>query len=423
GGTAKEAAGTKAAGPTPLRHVPWPGAVSRPAQTAVVEAWNKAHAGAPITEEVLPGEGSHYQKLTVQAAADQLPDLTFMQGSHDYVSFVSKGLLLPIEDQIKKDRAFDARVRLQPRSRDVVELLGHTWGLPVEAGTFVVFYNRGLFEEAGVPLPRRGWTWDDLLDRARRLTREAGGTQRYGYGQGNSFDRFEPWVAQNGARAMDKVHFPATQQFDAPEVIAAVQHVHDLAWKHRVMATLPADPDAFAQGKGLWEGRHAMRQEGNWVVPDLAKNMKSPWGMAPLPKGKKEATWMSIDVNVAFKTTKHPAVAYEFLKFINDEGQTSMIELWGRMPVTFKDEHKQTFIRYLKGHGVEDWQVAWDAWESGYASHLSPAWPDITRELLAPAIARLFGPDGAAGNPATVLKELAPRAQQLLTTAGAVPKL
>ncbi|CAA9234076.1 MAG: hypothetical protein AVDCRST_MAG77-1289 [uncultured Chloroflexi bacterium] len=406
-----------------LRHAPWPGAPSRAAQTAVVEAWNKSHPEVQMVEELLPGEGSHYQKLGVQAAADTLPDLTFMQGSNDYVSFAARNLLLPIEGLIKKDRGFDQKVRLHPRSREIVDLLGHTWGLPVEAGTYVVFYNRAAFEEAGVPVPQKGWTWQDLLDRARRLTRDVGGKQRFGYGQGGGFDRVEPWIVQNGARILDKVAFPEKQLLDSPDVAAAVQFLHDLAWKHRVMATsATGGPTAYAQGRGLWEGDQAMRQEGVWLAPDLAKNMKTPWGMAPLPKGKKDATWMSIDVNVAFKATKHPEDAYEFLKFVNDEGQTPMIELWGRMPVTLKEEHKQTFVRYLKSVGVDNWEVAWDAWDAGYSSHLSPAWPDLERDAVKPAMDRLFGAEGGAANVATVLKEVAPTAQQALNQKGAAPR-
>ncbi len=396
-----------------LRHAPWPGAPSRPAQTAVVEAWNRAHPDAQVVEEALPGEGNHYQKLLVQAAADTLPDLTFMQGGNDYVSFAAKGLLLPIEGHIKRDRSFNQQERLHPRSRDIVDLLGHTWGLPVEAGTYVIFYSRSAFEQAGAPLPKRGWTWQDLLDRARRLTRDGGpgGEMQYGYGQGLSFGRVEPWIVQNGARVFDRLVLPTRQRFDSAEVVAAVQFVHELAWRHRFMDT---GPDAGIQGKGLWEGKHAMRQEGIWMVPDLAKQMKAPWGMAPLPRGKQEATWMSIDVNVAFRSTKFPDDCYEFLKFINDDGQTAMIELWGRMPVTLNEAHKQTFIRYLKSHGVDDWEVAWDAWQMGYGDHLTPAWPDIARDAVGPAFNRLFGPEGAGTSVAATLREIAPVVQRLL---------
>ena len=139
-------------------------------------------------------------------------------------------------------------------------------------------------------------------------------------------------------------------------------------------------------------------------------------------EGEKEAAQIQINVNVAFKTTKYPADCFEFLKFINNEGQKHMIELWGRMPVTLNEEHKQTFIRFLKNSNIDDWQIPWQVWEGGYSQHMTPAWPDLERDVLAPAIAALLGPNGASASAATVLKELAPKAQQILTTLGTPPK-
>jgi multiple sugar transport system substrate-binding protein len=419
GNGSAESPQTKAGEPITLRHVPWPGIpASRAAQTAVVEDWNRRHPTVQIREEVLAGEGNHYQKLIVQIAGGSPPDLTFMQGSHDYVSFAARGQLLPIEGFIKRDRAFDQRERLHPRSRDIVDLLGHTWGLPVEAATYVLFYNRALLDQAGVAPPKKGWTWQDLLAAAQRLTRETGAWQQFGYSQNLAIGRLEPWVAQNGTRLLDKVVFPAQQRLDAVDVVAALQFVHDLAWKHRVM---PAGSESTAIAR-MWEGQHALRQDGSWLAIDFSQNMKQPWGWAPLPKGKQEATWMSVDVNVAFKSTGHPEACYEFLKFINKEGQAPMIEHWARMPVLLNEESKQTYVRYLKNLGVENWDVAWSAWEAGYSSHLTPAWPDLDREVFAPALRTLFGPDGAGASVATTIQSVAGKAQQILAQQGQPPK-
>jgi hypothetical protein len=93
------------------------------------------------------------------------------------------------------------------------------------------------------------------------------------------------------------------------------------------------------------------------------------------------------------------------------------------MPVNLSEGNKQTFIQYLKKTGIDDWQIAWESWERGYSQHLTPAWPDLEREVFTPALNALFGPNGASANVGTVLKELAPKAQQLLTTLGAPPKV
>jgi hypothetical protein len=188
------------------------------------------------------------------------------------------------------------------------------------------------------------------------------------------------------------------------------------------MPTAQMQPSAFQQATGLWQGDQSMRQEGIWLIPDVSKNMKSPWGIAPMPKGKKEAQQLQININVAFKSTKYPADCFEYLKFINNEGQKHMIELWGRMPVNLSEANKQTFINFLKKSNIDDWKIAWDAWDSGYSQHMTPAWPDLERDVLVPAIAALLGPNGASASVATVLKEQAPKAQQILSMLGAPPK-
>jgi multiple sugar transport system substrate-binding protein len=421
GGTDGAANGAKpTAEPITLRHAPWPGNPgSRNAQTGVVQAWNTTHPQAQVKEEEYAGSGSHYEKLLVQAAGGALPDITFMQGSNDYVAFVAKDMLLPIDGLIKKDRDFNQAERLQPRSRDITDLLGHTWGVPVEAGTYVIFYNKDLFDKAGVPVPKKGWTWQDLQDRAQRLTKDLGSETQYGYAQNLVFGRMEPWIVQNGTRLLDKIAFAGTSRLDSPDVIAAIQFVHDLAWKYRAM---PAGGESTNITK-MYEGKHAMRQDGSWLAIDFSQNMKAPWSWAPLPKGKVESSWMSIDVNVIFKASKHPDASYEFLKFINKEGQKYMIEQWARMPVTFTEDAKQTYIKYLKGLGVDDWQVAWDAWQTGFSSHLTPAWPDLDRDVLVPAFNALFGKDGAKEAVATTFRSLAPKAQQILADRGQAPKL
>src|SRR5262249_41996993 len=51
------------------------------------------------------------------------------------------------------------------------KLADKLYALPIDNGSEAVYYNKELFDKAGVPYPKNDWTWDDLLDKARRLTR------------------------------------------------------------------------------------------------------------------------------------------------------------------------------------------------------------------------------------------------------------
>lgn len=58
---------------------------------------------------------------------------------------------------------------------------GHIFGIPVQTGVEVLYYNKSLFDKFGVSYPKDGMTWDDAADLSRKLTREDSGVQYYGY--------------------------------------------------------------------------------------------------------------------------------------------------------------------------------------------------------------------------------------------------
>jgi multiple sugar transport system substrate-binding protein len=59
---------------------------------------------------------------------------------------------------------------------------GRLPGLPFKINTLGLFYNKDLFDKFGVPYPKDGWTWDDVLETAKRLTRSDGGVEYRGFG-------------------------------------------------------------------------------------------------------------------------------------------------------------------------------------------------------------------------------------------------
>lgn len=66
----------------------------------------------------------------------------------------------------------------------VNEYEGGVYGLPWIAQPVVVYFNRGLFDAAGVDYPTTGWTWNDFMEKARALTQDTDGdgqTDQWGF--------------------------------------------------------------------------------------------------------------------------------------------------------------------------------------------------------------------------------------------------
>lgn len=403
-----------------VRFAPWPGAPSREPQTAVVTAFNDSQDYAIVKEEEMGGEGNHYQKLKIRAAAGVLPDCAFMQGSHDYVSFIAAQLLLSIDDMIDADASFVEAERISPAAMPIFKVLGRTWGLPNEAAAFGMYYNKTLFDKAGVDYPEPGWNWSDFLEKAQALTGGEGSEKTYGFMQNFDPFRSEVWVRTNGSRYLSSDVFPQKISLTAPETVESVQFLQDLAWKYKV-APVEGQAATEAGGVGFDTGRVGMVMEGNWRVPGWSPKLEAlgqEWDVAPLPFTTNETTWLSVDITPIFAATEYPQECYEFIKFWNKEGQPAMLDLWARMPVTPTDEGKALFAEYLANKGAAPLaaDAYWMAWEKGWIMPLTPAWPEINSDVLAPAWEEMFLIEGTPVEETLAAAEA--RAQEILTEKG-----
>jgi multiple sugar transport system substrate-binding protein len=58
---------------------------------------------------------------------------------------------------------------------------GKLFGIPVFTSNLVLYYNKTLFDKFGVAYPKNGMTWDELIETSRKMTRDDGGKQYYGF--------------------------------------------------------------------------------------------------------------------------------------------------------------------------------------------------------------------------------------------------
>ena len=112
--------------------------------------------------------------------------------------------------------------------------------LPQNLSSLVVYYNRDLFDAAGVPYPEAGWTWADFLAAAKALTKDIDGdglTDQHGLGVENSLIRFTPFIWQAGGELVDDVDHPTRLTIDTPQAREAIQFFIDLSLVHKVVPT------------------------------------------------------------------------------------------------------------------------------------------------------------------------------------------
>ena len=112
---------------------------------------------------------------------------------------------------------------------------GGTWVLPRYLNVQVLSYNKDIFKAAGLPEPKAGWTWTDLLGNAEQLGKKSGSkVDTYGYL--DSSGGFLPLISLLQDQKIDLLNTPAQQvKLDGPEVLAAVKRLRTLFQAYRVL--------------------------------------------------------------------------------------------------------------------------------------------------------------------------------------------
>jgi len=134
-----------------------------------IASFEAAYPGVKIQLEDVPqGYGD---KLLAEFASGTAPDV-FQVGDGDVANFSAKGVLEPLDDYIsgaKGKDPLDTSV-FYPAIADIGKVGGTTYLLTKDYSPLVIFYNKDLFDKAGVSYPAEGWTWNDFLTAAQKLT-------------------------------------------------------------------------------------------------------------------------------------------------------------------------------------------------------------------------------------------------------------
>jgi multiple sugar transport system substrate-binding protein len=206
-----------------------------------------------------------------------------------------------------------------PGTLDDFRWQGRLYGLPAEVVPVLIFYDKGMFDEAGVAYPHIGWTWDDFLEAATRLTRRAGGeVSRYGFVDSDFYDTVPAMLYQHGVSLWDDRAIPPRPLFDRPEVAEVFHRYVDLALSDGIMPVPEIGSNVMAST--LINGGQASL----WT--DFAFNYtyqahRTSVGLAPFPEGVAAANPRSLSGFYASVGTAHPNVAWRWLTYLSENYQ------------------------------------------------------------------------------------------------------
>jgi len=199
-----------------------------------------------------PPIGDYYTKLpTVLTGSDAPCLVTFQNGQ---VAPYVDGLE-PLNSWAKK-----AGVDLSSYNASMLEQLssgGKVYALPFNAEPDVVFYNKKIFKEDGVPTPTLNWTTDDFVAAAKATTKN--GVHGFAIGQG--ITTMAVLMAADGHSYVSK---DGKANLDDPQLKKSFQFLVDLVRKDKVAKPLEASGGSFPDIDAFSSGQAAMEMEGLW---------------------------------------------------------------------------------------------------------------------------------------------------------------
>lgn len=287
---------------------------------AVIDAFNAR--GTPVRVEPEIPAGSLVDRVLVQAAGGEAPDLTFTH-PRDYHPWVNAGILLGLDQYMKQDK--QTIPDIVPAVLQYWYREGQHWALPHNLSVQNIYFNRDLFEKHGVKTPdqweREGrWTWEVYLDLARRLTSGSGENKIYGaVWRHTALDIQLGFIWPFGGDLWDRDGKQTV--LDRPESLEAIQFQADLAAKYGVSPTDTewqqfASMPSSSWGAAFGLGRCALEiQPNDSLVPHVIP-APFPKGMVPMPKGRAGRIIRGLAVGVhILKDSKHQDAAWEFAVF------------------------------------------------------------------------------------------------------------
>ncbi len=267
----------------------------------IVDAFEDANPNITVEVTTLP-YADYFTALQTDAAAGTLSDV-FDIRYDDYPLYQANGVIAPITpenpDAIKQSL-------LEAYSTD-----GTSYALPISFSDVVLYYNKDLFDAAGIEYPSADWTWEDEKAAAEALTDSAAGV--WGDHQPVSFYEYYKALAQNGGEFL--AADGKSVAFNSPEGIEAAKWLVEKSGT--VMPTIEQGQGTPDFDTNLFkEGKLAMLHTGIWVFGAVA-DVPFAWDIAVEPGNVQQASAVFSNAAAVSATSEHAEAAAKFAEFLS----------------------------------------------------------------------------------------------------------
>jgi multiple sugar transport system substrate-binding protein len=354
----------------------------------VAEEFMKTHPNIKIEYWAQPWDDYFTKLKTLWASGDpkQIPDVLFLWPTPSYAA---TGVLEDLTPYIQK-----SNYNLNdywPNLLESAKYDGKVYGFPRDIDTTVLYYNKAIFDEAGVTYPTNDWTWDDLLAAAKKLTvvESNGRVKRYALAaEGGKWYKL---VLQNGGSVLDDMRNPSKCTLTDPKAMDAIKFFADLmnnnyAMRDAALSQAGGDAAVFQSGQAAM-----ILQNSSRVAAFNQAGLKYDVAAAPYPKGGQRANAAGGAAWVMSAKSDNKDAAWEFLNWLQStDGGEKLYTQAGDIFPALQSVAKSTFLTQNQPPANKQAFIT-----EGQASKVGgfgyfPDWDDLAGSIIEPGMQKIW---------------------------------
>ena len=300
---------------------------------ANIERFNADFEGQYHVTPITTTLEEYYTQLNALVAADETPDVFIVSPGPNLTDYVAPGVAAPLDEYLEADGwkdTFSSDAVFTQQTYD-----GKIYAVPLNTAAACCYYNRDIFEEAGVEVPT---TYDELLDACAKI-KEAGYTPiTISAGTAWCLSMLAGYLCDREGVDLAAIN-AGDESWVQDKTIAAGEKLLELSQYFQETAAGDSNDDAtmaFAMGDA------AILIQGSWAIGQMNAynpDIEEKCGVFQFPAieggNDPNRTIAKSDSLAMSSTTKCPEGAIELIKyFTDDEAQKYTAEVGGKIPVT-----------------------------------------------------------------------------------------
>lgn len=281
----------------------------------MIAAFEAENPDVTVEVETAPFD-EYFSVLQTQVAGGDAPD-AFELNFENFVAFAENGTLADLGPFVADDADLDTDAYYQP-ALDAFAVDGTQYGLPESYSTVMLFYNKALFDQAGIDYPTDNWTWDDERAAAEAIAALGGDTR--GFFAGIQFWEFYKSAFQNGCTFFTDGEVTLNE----PACVEALEYM--LSYVEDGLQPTAAEMGGVSDGDMFLSGQIGLLTTGIWMFGAFT-DAAFDWDVVVEPGNTQGGSHFFANGVAVSATSDKQEAAYRWIRFLTSSPEAAKLRV------------------------------------------------------------------------------------------------